>query len=76
MPRTTLDLDAEVLRELKQLKEIEGRSLGELASELLATALHDRAPARGTAFTWISKPMGAKVDLRDKEAVHRAMEEQ
>ena len=47
MPRTTLDLDAGVLRQLKRRKR-SGQSLGQLASELLAGALHEPAtePAR------------------------------
>jgi len=73
MPRTTLDLDAEVLRELKRIRELEGKSLGAVASELLARALHERgAPER--PFAWNVKAMGAKVDLRDSDAVYRAME--
>jgi hypothetical protein len=75
MARTTLDLDPEVLKELKAVRDAEGKSLGTVASELLARALHDRAegsPQR--PFDWIRQSMGAKVDLRDKEAVYRAME--
>jgi hypothetical protein len=76
MPRTTLDIDPEVLKELKQLRAAEGRSLGDIASELLASALHDRAEGSlSRSFEWVSKPMRAKVDIRDKEAVYRAMED-
>ena len=73
MPRTTLDIDAAVLRALKERKGREGKTLGQLASELLASAL--RAPT-GTShgLEWISRPMGARVDLEDKEAVRRALE--
>ena len=72
MPRTTLDLDAGVLRQLKRRKR-SGQSLGQLASELLAGALHEPAtePAR-PALRWRSAHMGARVDLDDPEAVRRA----
>ena len=73
MPRTTIDIDAGVLRELKRRQRKEGRSLGQLVSELLAQSLRqDRKPAAG--LRWRAKPMGARVDLEDKEAVRRALE--
>jgi hypothetical protein len=71
MARTTLDLDAAVLRELKRRKRSSGQSLGRLASELLAGALREPAPAR-PALRWRSARMGARIDLEDKEAVRRA----
>jgi len=70
MPRTTIDLDAGVLRELKRRKR-SGQSLGQLASELLAGAMHEPAPTR-PALRWRSARMGARVDLEDPEAVRRA----
>jgi hypothetical protein len=74
MPRTTIDLDATVLRELKRRKRRSGQSLGQLASELLAAAL--REPARDrTTFRWRSGPMRARIDLADKEALRRAVDE-
>lgn len=75
MTRTTIDLDAAVLRELKRRKRRGGQSLGQLASELLASALQaESAPARAR-LAWRSAPMGARVDLNDKEAVRRALDE-
>lgn len=76
MARTTLDLDATVLRELKRRKRASGRSIGSIASELLAKALHE-AGAKATPpspMRWRSARMGARVDLDDKEAVRRALE--
>jgi hypothetical protein len=73
MARTTLDLDAAVLRELKRRKRTTGQSLGQLASELLAGALGEPAPSR-PALRWRSARMGARVDLEDKEAVRRAID--
>ena len=74
--RTTSDLSDPVLRDLKQLRKKEGGSLGALASRLLADALAARQRAsRPTAkLRWSSQPMGAKVNLADKDAIYRAME--
>jgi hypothetical protein len=73
--RTTLDIDDPVLRELKRRQRAEGKSLGKVASELLARALAEPGAANAPAtFAWIAQPMGARVDLADKEALHRAMD--
>jgi hypothetical protein len=75
MARTTLDLDATVLRELKRRREREGKTLGQLASELLAGALAEKTPEEGPKpFSWTSKAMGARIDLEDKEAVSTALD--
>jgi hypothetical protein len=71
--RTTLDIDAAVLRRLKERREREGKSLGELVSELLARALKDEA-AKVPRLEWTSSPMGARLDLEDHEAVRRALD--
>lgn len=73
MTRTTLDLDPVVLSALKKRGKREGKSLGRLVSELLAEPLaNDQQPKK---LQWISKDMGALVDLEDHDAVWRAMEE-
>lgn len=73
MARTTLDLDDGVLRELKARRDREHKPLGVIASELLAHALADDAtPA--PEFEWVSRPMDAKVDLDDPDAVWAALE--
>ena len=70
MPRTTIDIDAFVLRELKRRQRTENKSLGQLASELLAKALADeRAGEKPPPLKWTSKRLGLKVDLEDKEAL-------
>jgi len=74
MPRTTIDLDAGVLRELKRRKR-RGQSLGQFASELLAGALSE-PPATRPILRWRSARMGARIDLEDKEAVRRATDAQ
>lgn len=73
--RTTLDIDEPILRELKRLRAKEGKSLGRLASDLLARALkEDAVPPADPPPTWITKPMGARANLSDKDAVYRALE--
>lgn len=73
MTRTTIDLDAAVLRELKRRKRASGQSIGQLASELLAGALREPVAVQ-PELRWRSARMGARVDLDDKEAVRRALD--
>jgi hypothetical protein len=74
MPRTTLDLDASVLSELRRRGQREGKSMGQVASEVLARGLAgDDPPA--PAFRWKSAPLGEPlVDLEDKDAVHAVLD--
>ncbi len=77
MARTTVDIDTPVLADVKRLQKREGKSLGQVVSELLAEALvhrKDRRPAP-RRFEWIARPMGARVDLNDKDAVAAALED-
>jgi len=71
MPRTTLDLDPSVLRELRRRGEREGKSMGQLASELLARELAERPEPRAESpLKWNSASLGTpRVDLEDKEAL-------
>ncbi len=71
MPRTTVDLDASVLAELRRRAASERKSIGSLASELLAQQLAANGPASNQApFKWISRELGLpRVDLEDKEAL-------
>lgn len=71
MPRTTLDIDAPLLQELKQLQKKDGRSLGKIVSQLLADALAGRrTSSQPPKVRWVAHPMRARVDLADKEAVY------
>lgn len=75
MSRTTLDIDAPLLRELKKLQEKEGRSLGKIVSQLLAEALARRKTApEPPKLPWVSRPMHALVALSDKEAIYGALD--
>jgi hypothetical protein len=72
--RTTLDIDAPILREVKALHEREGRSMGAVVSELLAEALARRRSTRvRPSFRWTSREMTPLIDLSDKEAVYAAL---
>jgi hypothetical protein len=75
MPRTTLDLDPSVLAELKRRQRREGKSLGRLVSELLSQKLDREALPPSHPFAWHTRPMAARVDLDDAEAVRRAITE-
>lgn len=79
MPRTTVDLEAPLLENLKALGHREGLSLGKVISELVAEALaHRRAQAgrEPPPFEWIAKPLGARIDVADKEALWAILEEE
>jgi hypothetical protein len=76
MARTTLDLDPAILRELRRRGQREGKSMGQVASELLAAAVSTKADAPVPEFVWASASLGpALVDLEDKEAVRRILDE-
>lgn len=75
--RTTIDIDDPILKEVKKLQQIEGKSLGRLISDLLAQALQVRqaAPKTPESPRWLSRAMGARVDLHDKDALYAALEQ-
>jgi hypothetical protein len=74
--RTTVNIDDPILEELKKIQQKERRPLGRLISDLLAQALCDRKSGRSSVkpAAWFSKPMGARFDLADREAVYTAMD--
>ena len=75
MTRTTIDIDAVVLRELKARQQREGKTLGRLVSELLAQALHGEPAVEPQGpLPWTTGSMRARVDLEDKEALRRALD--
>jgi len=73
--RTTLDIEAPVLKDLRELQQREGGTLGELVSRLVAEALA-RRPKKPSppVFEWVAKPMGALVDLADKDVVYAILD--
>jgi hypothetical protein len=74
--RTTVDIDEPVLRELKRLTRREGKALGRVVSDLLAESLGRRRAAAPAApdFAWTSRPMDARLELSDKDAVRAALD--
>ena len=75
IPRTTLNLDASVLREVKRRAKDQGKSVGDVISEIVGPALAQRNRRAGhPELRWRTARMGpAKVDLEDKEAVRQAI---
>jgi hypothetical protein len=74
--RTTIDIDDPILKDLKRLQRREGKSLGRLVSDLLARALAtERRDSPPPAFPWLAKPMRARVDLADQDALLDAMDD-
>lgn len=75
MARTTIDLDPAILRELRRRGAREGKSMGQVASELLAQAVAEPTNLPTPDFTWTVADLGTPlVDLEDPEAVRRALE--
>jgi hypothetical protein len=77
MTRTTLNLDPVVMRELRRRSKRERKSIGELASQLLARGLREEAePGPRRSFSWVSRDLGTPaVDLEDKEALRALLDE-
>jgi hypothetical protein len=70
MTRTTLNLDPSVMRELRRRSKSERKSIGELASQLLARGLREEGEPGPEPFSWTSRDLGKPaVDLEDKEAL-------
>jgi hypothetical protein len=74
--RTTIDLDPTVVKELKRRSKSAGKSMGQLASELLATSLRGQPSSSDSAsLKWIARDLGRPlVELEDKEAVRAALD--
>jgi plasmid stability protein len=76
MTRTTLDVDATVLKQLRDRAAAEGKSMGQVASEMLAPSLAEAEGGRAPRpLRWSSKEMGPpKIDLEDKETLWLALD--
>ncbi len=75
MARTTIDLDPAVLGELKRRGAREGKTMGQIASELLARAVAEDADVPAPEFAWMTASLGAPlVDLEDREALRRTLD--
>lgn len=71
--RTTVDIVDPVLVEVRHEQEREGKTLGQVVSELLAEALaarsHRAKDVRPQKLRWVAKDLGCRIDLRDKDAL-------
>jgi len=75
MKRTTLALEDEVLRKLKERALKDGTSLARLANRLLASALKESPPEAETAVDWPVHDCGPPaVDLADRDALYDLMD--
>ena len=71
MPRTTLDIDQRVLRELKKKAADEGRTLQAVANELLKRALHTRThqPPFSLRLQGWAADLQPGVDILDRDSL-------
>ena len=77
MPRTTLDIDASVLRELKDVAARRHKSMGQVASELLARSLADEhKDVVVPEFWWPTMSGGMLVDIDDKDALWEILDKE
>ena len=72
--RTTIDLDDDILRALKQRQREERKTLGQLVSELLAQALAAKAGPK-VDIHWETADLRPRVDLGDKDAVWAVLDQ-
>ena len=68
--RTTLDIESNILSELRDIQRREGGTLGAIVSRLLSQALAQKPTHAVVAFGWTSQTMEAIVDLADKGHVN------
>lgn len=76
MSRTTIDIDAPILDEIRRIHRDENRSMGRVVSDLLAEALAIKRERKEkpTRFIWQTRPLGARIDLEDKDTLYGALE--
>lgn len=73
--RTTVDIADPVLEDVRREQERQGKTLGQVISELLADGLAVRRGAtEPREFRWIAKHLGTGIDLRDKDALWAALD--
>jgi hypothetical protein len=77
MSRTTIDIDKTVLEQLRERAAAERKSMGQVATEVLAAGLRaGQGSARDLPpLRWPKKSLGSpRVDLEDKDAVWRLLD--
>jgi hypothetical protein len=76
MSEPVVHIEPAVLRQLEQIQREEGKPLERVVSELLTEALSRRQDTHQTArLDWISKPMGARFDLSDKDRLYTTLDQ-
>ena len=74
--RLAVDISPPVFRALLALREERGGSLDDIASDLLAEALGARREReRAPVLEWRARPMGARVDPVDKDALYAILDD-
>lgn len=76
MPRTTIALDDDLLRRLKETAARERRTVGEVVNDLLRQALAPQRNRRGYKLTlrgWASQPQPG-VDILDRDKLFDFMD--
>jgi hypothetical protein len=75
--RTTVNIDEPILKELKYLQRKAKKPLGRLMSDLLAQALRNSRGQRKMFEppAWVSRRMGARIDLSDKDALYALLDQ-
>jgi plasmid stability protein len=75
MARTTLDLDQSVIDDLRRRAAAEGKSMGRVASELLARSLGEADAGPAPKLKWVSRDLGRpRINLEDKEALRHTLD--
>ncbi|HUO86187.1 MAG TPA: antitoxin [Thermoanaerobaculia bacterium] len=68
--RTTVDIADPVLADVREEQEREGKSLGQVVSELLAEGIAQRrAGGVRRELRWVARDLRARIDIRDKETL-------
>jgi hypothetical protein len=74
MPRTTLNIDSDVLQAARAMAHAEGRSLGEMVSKLVRRGLRPRQRS-GSARSFPTFPVPPDAAPITPETVARALDE-
>ena len=76
--RTTVDIDAPLLLDVKRLQKQEGKTQGQVINELLSAGLRGRSakPLKRRRLNWPAKAMGQRIEIDDREALWALLSEE
>ncbi len=74
--KTTLNIDDAIMVELKREAARQGRTMSEMVESALRTSLRARPKRAGVPPLPAFDMGGARVDVADRDALYRAMEEE